>query len=456
MFSISEIKSLTKAVVLQGTLKGRFKRITINSKEVCPGDLFIAIKGGRFDGHRFISEAIKKGAVACLVSSKGVKAPKRAVLFYVPDTEKALGFIARGYRQRFDIPVIAITGSAGKTTTKDMVASVLSARYSVLSNLGSQNNQIGVPLTLLKLTKKIDVAVIEMGTNQPGDIKWLTSIALPDMSILTNIGASHLAKLKSKPAVFREKLNLVKGLAAKGTVIFNRDDPFLVKIPLLVKGRSFISYGVKSRAKFQARHIILQANRSLQFSVDNKKYVLSSPVQANVYNALSAIICGRLFSISFNNIYKKIKKASIPKGRQQIKKVGRIWLIDDTYNANPVSFRSALNTLSDFKACGRRILVCSDMKELGASSHLWHKTIGRDIGKSNIDYVLAWGKAAKHIVSAARPKKDKGQVYHFEKRFELHKKVRSLCRDHDVILVKGSHSMQMGKTVDFILKHFKK
>ena len=456
MFTISEIISLTKAVVLQGTVKGRIKRITINSKEVRAGDLFIAIKGGRVDGHFFIKEAIKKGAVACLVSQKVVKESKKTVLLYVPDTEKAFGLIARGYRKRFNIPVIAITGSAGKTTTKDMVASVLSTRYRVLSNFGSQNNQFGVPLTLLKLTKKIDIAVIEMGTNQPGDIKWLASIALPDMSIFTNIGASHLEKLKSKQAVFREKLNLVKGLTEKGTVIFNNDDPFLAKIPLLVKGRRYISYGVKNRAMFQAKDIVSQSTLSLQFSVDHKKYVLSSPVQANVYNALSAIICGRLFSVSYNNIYIKIKRALISKGRQQIKKAGRIWLIDDTYNANPVSFKSALNTLSAFKTKGRRILVCADMKELGASTCLWHQKIGQDIGESNIDYVLAFGKAARHIVSASRPKKGKEQVCHFEKRSELHKKLKTLCRDQDVILIKGSHSMQMEKTAAFILKQFQK
>ena len=392
--------------------------------------------------------------MAVVVSKKKSWPNKKIPIIRVKKTTDALGHLARAHRDRFPIPVIALTGSAGKTTTKEMTAAILKTRFKVLKNMGTQNNHIGVPMTLLGLKKSHEIVVLELGTNRFGDIPWLTYVANPTVAILTNIGESHLELLKSPKDVFREKSALVGRMRAGGVVIINNDDRFLRKLPARYKQHKYITYGIVRKAHNRSSSIQLK-NNGVRFKVNQKNWInLSTPATANIYNALAAISCSRLFNVSYNNINRNINKNQSVQGRQQIRKMRGCWIIDDTYNANPVSVRSALQTLSSFQARGRKIFVCADMRELGIESRPLHCSVGRLAADSDVDLILTHGHFAKDIVQGAKKKKSHLAAFHCRTLDQLHKKLVSNCQAGDVILVKGSRGMHMERTVDFLVKNF--
>src|SRR3989338_2577782 len=354
MFNVEELQKASQGKLIQGKSSARVKGVSINSRAIKKGEVFIAIPGPNFDGHDFVTDAIKKKAAVVIVTKNLKRIPGYIPVIQVKDTVKALGKIARAFRDRFSIPVIAITGSAGKTTTKEMLAYTLGNDFNVLKNIKTENNHIGVPLTLLKLKPKHEIAVIELGTNRPKDIRWLTYIVNPQVAILTNIGESHLELLKSPSGVFQEKFDLVSGMKEGGTVIFNADDVYLNKIPSYRFAHKIVKYAIKNKADYQAG-AIENHNGFLRFSVNGKKgWRLRTLAQHNIYNALVAISCGKQFKMSELAIQKRLARFRFPAGRQNVGKVGGCWLIDDTYNANPVSLRSALQTLSSLNVRGRK------------------------------------------------------------------------------------------------------
>ncbi len=450
MLTLQEIISSTDAkLILSGcdcdsstfVLKG----VSTDTRTIKKNDIFVAIKGPNFDGHQFISQAIRAGAKAVVVS-KRVATKCDVPLLKVLDTTEALGLMARCYRQKFSIPVIAITGSAGKTTTKDMIGLVLSQKYKVLKNVKTENNQYGVPLTLFKLKKSHEVIVLELGTNQKGDIAWLAKICQPTVAVFTNIGESHLAGLKNAYGVFCEKAQLIKGMS-KGTVIFNKDDPYLSKLSLRAKGLKKLSYSLKSRSNLQAKNI-LSNQQKLSFSVGRNHFQLNTLAKHNIANALAAISCGRLFNISYNNINKALKKKPFDQGRQQLKRISGMWVIDDTYNCNPVSLVSAIQSLTDFENKGRKILVCSDMLELGPKSIELHQSMGRLIGRSSIDCCVTTGQASKHISSALRRSNSTIENHHYTSQEDVQSFLKKFCQAGDALLVKGSRGMRMERVVN--------
>ena len=454
-FIVQEIEKIIQGKLIQGSGRVRIKGVSINSKTVKKGDLFIAIKGERFDGHQFINQAIRRGAAAVVVSRKKAWPNKKTPIIHVKKTVEALGHLGRAHRDRFSIPMIALTGSAGKTTTKEMTAAILKGRFKVLKNKGTQNNHIGVPMTLLGLKKSHEIVVLELGTNRFGDIPWLTYVCNPTVAIFTNIGESHLELLKSPKDVFREKSALVSKMKAGGTVILNNDDRFLKKLPMRYKRHKFITYGITNKAHHRASSIQLK-NNALRFKVDRKNWInLNTPAMANIYNALAAISCSRLFNISYNNINRNINKAGFAQGRQQIRKVRGCWIIDDTYNANPLSMRSALQTLRCFKAKGRKIFVCADMMELGVQAEKMHSSIGKVAADSQLDLILTHGRFSKYVTQAAKREKNNLLAYHCRTLDQMHKKLLQYCEPGDVILVKGSRGMHMERTVDFFVKNFR-
>src|SRR3989338_6862834 len=248
ILTISHIVKATQGNLLQGNPTVRIKGVSINSRTLKRGELFIAIKGENFDGHSFIQPSLEKGALALVVSQKPKKISSRVPVIYVKDTTIALGRIAAMYRSFFKIPVISITGRAGKTTTKEMVAAILQKKFKVLKNIKTENNHIGVPLTLLKLDQSHEVAVIECGTNRKGDIDWLGQITKPDVIIFTNIGESHLELLKTPDGVFKEKYQLTKHLHPEGYIIFNADDAYLRRLFKLKSNRNLITYALKEES----------------------------------------------------------------------------------------------------------------------------------------------------------------------------------------------------------------
>ena len=451
MWTLKQIVEAMKGSLIQGKASVRIKGISIDSRTLERGQLFIAIKGPRFDGHDFIKDAIEQSASAVVVSQENIFSKKDIPVIRVKDTIKAFGYLARWHRTKFNIPVVAITGSTGKTTTKEMIAAVLKTQYKVLKSEGSQNNHIGVPLTLLKLDKSHDVVVIEFGTNQFGDIRWLTQITQPTVAILTNIGESHLEFFKNLTGVFKEKFDLIKYMRQKGIALFNNDDQYLRQIVTKKMSHELITFGVNNLADYQASRVELKKESWLQFHVNKRQKIrIKTFALHNTYNALIAISCGRLFKIRYNNIKRALAHFVFPDGRQVANKIGHYWVIDDTYNSNPVSLRSAIRTLSQLRIQGRRIFVCSDMLELGKRAKDLHCFIGQLISDSNLDLLLTKGKMSRWIAQTAKKRCKNLIVSHCDSFETLHKKLINYLRPGDAVLVKGSRRMCMERTIAFL------
>lgn len=454
MLTIADIKKATKGKLVQGQNSMIVSGVSIDSRTIHKRDVFIAIKGQYCNGHDFIRAAIKKGAIAIVVS-QGITCSAEIAIIHVKDTTKALGQIAAWYRQQFDIPVIAVTGSVGKTTTKDLIASVLSSRFKVLKNIKTENNQYGVPLTLLRLNASIKIIVLEMGTNQTGDIAKLAQIARPTTVVLTNIGESHLAGLKSLKGIFREKMQLIKYMKPRGTIILNGDDRFFKTILNKKYKQDIISFGCGGINDFRAILITIQSNHRSTFQVRGHSFKIGSPAMHNVYNALAAISCGLQYKIRYNKISDSLAHFSFRHSRQQIIKSGKFWLIDDTYNANPASLNSAIDTLNAFSIKGKRIVVCADMLELGAQSESLHRLAGKKIAQSAADVVLTVGNNARFITESLHQFNRDIEARHCVDVREVHRRLKGLYCPGDVVLVKGSRGMCMERTVTFLKLHFK-
>ena len=443
MFTIAEIIEATKGTLVQGPARAQVRAVCIDSRIIKKGELFIAVKGEVFDGHDFIDAVIAQGVRVLIVHKPiKVKDPKISVI-RVKDTIRALGDIARFHRLRFKIPVIALTGSAGKTTTKEMIAAVLSRKYKVLKNEGTQNNHIGVPLTLLKLKAEHRIVVLECGTNRPGDIVWLADVARPSLAVFTNIGESHLERLKTVSGVFKEKWTLTSFMGGKDTVIINADDAFLSRQTHKKNISKIITYGIKAKADWKASDTNMVPCRYLNFQV---------------YNALAAVCCGVFFKVPRHDIVQALESFEFLQGRGQIVRLGRGWLINDTYNANPVSMRSALQTLQAIETKGRRIFVAADMLELGNQSRALHQAMGRAIGATGpstggagVDILITVGHLARLMGPAARRLNKKMQVFACRNVESAQKCLAKVFHNGDAVLIKGSRRMHMEQVAEFLL-----
>jgi len=450
MFTLNEITRITRGCLKQGNGLRKIKRLVIDSRRVKKGDLFIAVKGERFNGHDFIRQAAQKGALAVLGAYSPKRLSKDLGIIQVADTVSALGYLARAHRQRFSLRVVAVTGSAGKTTTKELIAAIIRDRYKVLKNLGTENNHIGVPLTLLKLRPGHQTLVLEMGTNRPGDIPWLASLIQPTVAVLTNIGSAHLEQLKTPSGVFREKAAVLKDLGPSGTVIFNKDDPYLRKLSRGSLGCSQKTFAIDQAADYRATDIKFDSHH-VYFTINGQTPVkLSGPVRHNVYNALAAFACGRLFGIDPATLADRLGRYRSLRGRLRFHVLGGRTVIDDTYNANPLSFAGALTALGQAACSGRRVLVCADMLELGTQSDRLHADCGRLAGRARLDLIVAYGPKARQIVSGAQRMNARISAYHFKDLDKLNNFLKHTIREGDALLIKGSRAMHMERTLDFL------
>ncbi|MFC1699141.1 UDP-N-acetylmuramoyl-tripeptide--D-alanyl-D-alanine ligase [Candidatus Omnitrophota bacterium] len=447
MFTIAEILDSTGGALLNGRLQlnQRVRGLSIDSRRINPGELFIAIKGTRFDGHNFIKQAQQKGAAAVLFSEdSGINRAGAAIK--VKDTISALAALAFRHRQKFNIPVVAITGSNGKTTTKEMVSFLLSAKFKVLSNQGTQNNHIGVPLTILNLSAKHNCAVVEIGANHRGEIDRLSWILQPDVGIITNIGPAHLEFFKSLNGVFLAKLELVRNLKKSGKLIINKDDRFLAKFDSN-KFKSF-GFGLNRRADFFAEQI-KQVKGQTHFLLNGKHRLILNALGAhNVYNALASIACARIFGISISQIKQRLADFQPPPMRMQMLEVNKIKIINDCYNSNPGSLESALEFLKGQSSPGRKVVICGDMLELGGLAAALHTSIGKKIAKDEVDLLITVGELAKNIASAAQAagmSPDAIRACH--NTAEAADSLQRLINQGDTVLIKGSRGMQMENLV---------
>ncbi len=444
-FNLTEVLKATGGSLTKSGSGKMFRGISTDTRTVQSGNLFIALVGERFDGHDFAAQAAAKGAIG-VIASKPVQVPDHITVIEVDNTLAALQALARFHRQRFHIPLIGVTGSNGKTTTKDMLAAVLSGRFKVLKTEANFNNEIGLPLTLLKLEASHDAAVVEMGMRAQGEIRELTEIALPNAGVVTNVGETHMEILGSIENIAAAKAELVEAIAHDDLVVLNADDPHVRPMQSKARGR-VVLYGLNPGAFVRAENISSGENGELITKFDCRSPRGSFPVVLhtvgihNVYNALAAIATGWELGLRPNEIKEGIGSFVPGAMRLEVKKYGEYTVVNDVYNASPLSMAAALDTLAGMTR-GRKIAVLGDMLELGDAAVDAHRRIGRRAAEQGVDIVLTVGELAKHIAGAAHESGVKN-TQAFTGHNEAIEVLRSLMQPGDYILLKGSRGMKM-------------
>lgn len=467
MLTIEEIIKATGGKLFHGNRGITVSGISIDSRTIKNGDLFVAIKGDVFDGHDFVEEAVKKGACGAIVD-EGYPASgsrlKNTVILSVHDTLLALQEMAIFYRRKFSLRVTGITGSNGKTTTKEMLWSILRQKYNVLKNEGNLNNHIGVPLTLLRLNSSHQMAVIEMGISARGELSRLSQIAAPDSAVITNIGPTHLEKLEKIENVAEAKGEILKFIPSHGFCILNRDDKFFDVFKAKSAGR-VISFGISSEADV---HIESYDTAAQGKSADSTTFKLICPSGKtevnlhtiglhNIYNALCSAAAAYAHGISLADIKSGLEEFTPVRMRSAVEKVGDIYIINDTYNANPASMVAAIDMLKTFKAGNRRFAVIGDMLELGENTIMAHRDLGIYIAGTAADGLIAVGDFAGYVAEGAV---EAGMNEHYVKAFNDYpqtlEQIKEWITTGDIVLVKGSRGMKMERIVEGLKESLKK
>ena len=430
------------------------KGISIDTRTILPREIFWAISGESFDGHWFVNEAETKGAVAAVVEKKKSKQlpPLKIPLILVPDTLKSLQQFSAWHRSRFDIPVLAITGTNGKTTTKEMITWLLQTTYNVHKTIGNLNNHIGTPLTLLSISSKHQISVVELGTSKPGEIELLSSLVKPTSALITNIGRGHLEFFGSVKGVAKEKIALFKKLRRKGLVFLNRDDKHLSAARIRRTNIQDYTLQNKLNAAVKGQLTAMDKKACGIWKLNNKTTIhMHVPGTQNVQNALAASAVGLSYGLSEITIKKALEEYSAYDKRMQIIQNGQSLIINDTYNANPDSFHPALSTLSALTEGShkRRILVVGDMLELGNNTDELHQKLFMSFLNYHIDGIFAFGKACDKAVHWIK-KKGFSSAYSFDSHEKLAKELKNYLKPGDVILIKGSRGMQMEKVLAYL------
>ena len=449
----NEVLAATNAKVHSGKLRSNdaIPKITTDTRKIEKGDLFIALRGENFDGAEFAADALQKGASAVLVGAplsksveKALKNAKGAVLT-VSDTLAAYQAIAHAWRMKFGVPVVAITGSNGKTTTKDLTAAVLSARGTVCRTAANYNNEVGLPLTLLGMTSGDVAAVVEIGMRGLGQIAALAPVAAPSIGIVTNVCEVHMELLGSIENIAKAKAELVQAIPAGGTVILNADDARVAAMcSLAVDGVRVLTYGIGADADVRAEALRLTSDGS-QFMVtwNNERHDYSIPLAGrhNVSNALAALAAGFALGYTPQEMQTGLQRLAVTKMRYEVHEVGAWTFINDAYNASPSSMAAALETTTNLYE-GRKIAVLGDMLELGDAAEEAHRRIGRRVAELGFAALVTYGPQSRWIHTAAEAA-GCPVCRHAETHEAAAEHLRSLLRDGDTVLFKGSRGMKM-------------
>lgn len=450
MLKASDIMAATGAVRDDFAFTG----VTTDSRAVGKGELFVALKGGNFDGHDYCAKAVELGAAGVVISHDIEPLPAGVAVFRVEDTLKAYQKLAHAYRlQRKGLKVFAITGSNGKTSTKDLLAACLGAKYKVIKTQGNFNNEIGLPKTLLSIQPDTDIAVVEMGMRGLGQIAELCQIAQPDSGLITNVGETHMELLGSMENIGKAKSEIVLDLPADGFAVLNGDNEYVVKAAALTKAR-VVYFGLGENCDYRGSEIATSAMGTTFVCTEKAtgrsvKVHLQLIGEHNVYNALSAIAGAACYGVDLEDSAKALATARLTGSRQEIIYIGDITFINDAYNASPASMEAALKTLAEAKKAngrGRTIAVLADMLELGSISEDAHRRVGKWAVEYGVDYVLTYGKDAAYISDEVT--KLGGKTFHCASRQEAADKLRVMADAGDIILLKGSNSMQVGKMLE--------
>jgi UDP-N-acetylmuramoyl-tripeptide--D-alanyl-D-alanine ligase len=460
-WTTSEILEATNGDLLCGEMAHAFADVSIDSRQISGDDLFVAIIGNTHDGHRFVSDVIKSGISGVMINrSRADRQPldkwkqQGLVCVAVDDTIKSLGDLAAFHRRRSNIQVIAITGSNGKTTTKDMTAAVVARRFTTLSTHGNFNNEIGLPLTLFKLEPKHQWAVLELGTNGPGEIKRLAEICQPDIGVITNIGPAHLEGLGSLEGVMKEKGELLKKIRPNGKAVLNADDPSVVQLRENT-ANDVLYFGLSEDALIRALSIQEKKDGvsfDLRLPPVTVSVDLKVPGDFMVSNALAASAVGSLLGLSAKEIKAGLEDFKSSRGRMNVINTKKgVHIIDDSYNANPVSMEAAMITLKSMKGDKRGILVAGDMFELGDHAEAMHQKIGSAAARSKINKLYVTGKYAATVAKGAQDEAmDPRDIFAGTKE-TIFKDMIQRLQSGDWVLVKGSRGMGMEKIVYWLL-----
>ena len=428
-------------------VQGEITEISTDTRHLPEGCLFLALRGDTFDGHAFVHDAVSGGAVAAVTDTQMGDNP----CIVVKDTRQALLDIASLYRSKFDIPLVGITGSVGKTTTKEMTASVLSQKFKTLKTQENLNNEIGCPKTLLGLTKEHGAAVIEMGMNHFGEISRMSKCAKPTMAVITNIGYSHVENLGSQQGILQAKLEMLDGMNPHAPLIVSGDDPLLAPLRDSLEGRLVYTFSTKGNPADVNAEDIKEENGVTTFTIVHGEKRLLAVLPAigehNVANALAAYLVGTLCGMEEQEILCGIAEYHPTGNRQNILEKNGQTVIADCYNASPASMEAALGVLANYPCEGRRVAVLGDMLELGDMSDALHEKVGEIAKKSNLNMLYCYGSAAKHIAAKAG---DKFGVFCTEDPAVLTEKLQKYVKAGDVVLFKASHGMHLERIIEAV------
>lgn len=458
---VKEIVEIIKGELVKGNLEAEIGAFCKDTRTIKAGETYIGIKGENFDGNTLWKEAFDKGATTVIL--QGINFEKKELeeienknIIIVKDTIEALSDISIHKRNLYgkDFPLIGVTGSVGKTSTKDIIANVISQKYKTLKTDGNKNNNIGLPFTMFNLDNH-EAAVIEMGMNHFGEMSKLTKIAQPKIAVMTNIGTSHIGNLGSRENILKAKLEILEGMDKKVLVI-NNDNDLLHDLYLSNKDIEIHTYGIENQSEVMAENIVLNDNSSeFVCNVKGKKFRVKVPVGGIhfIYNSLCAITVAKLLKINIELIIRGIETFELTKKRMDITKLENgVTIINDSYNANPESMQAALKYLGALKG-GRKIAVLGDMFELGEYSQELHKKVGSEVAENNIDILITLGEKAIDIAKSARETgMNEKNIYYFKDREELNKFIRDNWKSGDNILFKASNAMKFFELAESLLK----
>jgi len=453
--SIFQIAELAEAAVSSRDGNALIERISTDSRTIKRGELFVALRGENFDGHNFVESVAKTGAVGAIVDLNWTrKNPANFTLIRVEDTLRAYQNLAAHYRKSLPLKVLAVTGSNGKTSTKDFAAAVLARRFRVTKTQGNFNNHVGLPRTMLEATSQDEVAVWEIGMNHPGEVAMLAKLSAPDTAIITNIGVAHIEFMGSREAIAAEKGALAEAVGAEGTVILNADDPFSEGIAARTSAK--VIFAGTTGGTVRASEITQSAtgtNFTILEGAHRCRAQLPVPGLHMVQNALLAVAAGRVFGLSLEDCAAGLAAAPLTKARLQIKEIGGVQFIDDSYNANPDSMKAALRTLVELDADGKRIAVLGEMRELGEESARDHREVGETAAELGVDQLIAIGDMAAAIAEAAR-NAGLPNTSVVRSTSEAAQLLGEIAAPGDLILVKGSRAARTEQVIEtFEIRH---
>ena len=449
--TLFQIAQLAGASLSSGDGTAVINKVSSDSRMIKPGELFVGLRGENFEGHDFVEASAKAGATGALVELNWTgNVPNNFALLRATDTLQAYQTLAANYRRSLALKVLAITGSNGKTSTKDFAASVLARRFRVTKTEGNFNNHVGLPRTILEATSDDEVAVWEIGMNHPGEIAALSKIATPDAAIITNIGVAHIEFMGSREAIATEKGALAEAVGPQGTVVLNADDPFSEGIA--ARTRAKVVFAGTTGGAVQAIEI-RQGTEGSEFTIVEGAHRCRAqlPVAGShmVQNALLAVASGRAFGLSIEDCAAGLAAAPLTKARLQIKEIGGVHFLDDSYNANPDSMKAALRTLVELDTEGKRIAVLGEMRELGAESERGHREIGETAATLGVEQLITIGNAAKLIAEGARAG-GLNKVSSARSTAEAARLLGEIAEPGDLVLIKGSRAAR----TEEVIEHF--